>query len=175
MKERVDNMISVIAAMDEKRGIGKNNELLFRIPEDFERMRGLIKGHPLVMGRKTFESIGRVLPERTSIVITHDPNKVRGVSFYDPSVQIVSSLEEGIEQAKKSPGASEIFIFGGGQLFREAIGKGLVDRLYLTIVAGDYGADTFFPDYSGFARMINEQEGEENGVKYRFIDLEKGK
>src|SRR3990167_7755518 len=166
-------MISIIAAMDEKRGIGKNNDLLFRIPEDFERMRRLTKGHPLVMGRKTFESIGRVLPERTSIFVTHDPAKVSSVSFFTPRVQIVSSLEEGIERAKQSPGGDEIFIFGGGEIFREALEGGLVDKLYLTVVEGDYEADTFFPDYSEFKRVIKEEFGESKGIKFRFVDLER--
>jgi len=167
-------MISIIAAMDEKRGIGKNNDLLFRIPEDFERMRRLTKGHPLVMGRKTFESIGRVLPERTSIVVTHDPAKVSSVSFFTPEVQIVSSLGEGIEKAKQSPGGDEIFVFGGGEIFREAIEGGVVDRLYLTKVEGDWGANTFFPDYSQFKKVIHEEAGTEGEYKFRFIDLERG-
>jgi len=167
-------MINIIAAMDEKRGIGKNKDLLFRLSADFERMRRLTRGHPLVMGRKTFESIGRVLPDRTSIVVTHDPTKVRSVSFFTPEVQIVSSLEEGIEKAKQSPGGDEIFVFGGGEIFREAIEDGIVDRLYLTKVEGDYGADTYFPDYSKFKKVISEESGEENGVKYKFIDLERG-
>ncbi len=166
--------ISIIAAMDEKRGIGKNSDLLFRIPEDFERMRRLTRGHPLVMGRKTFESIGRVLPDRTSIVVTRDPERVKSVGFYSPQVQIVLSLAEGIEKAKRSPGFEEIFIFGGGEIFREAIEDGIVDRLYLTKVEGDYGADTYFPDYSDFKKIISEEEGESKGIKYKFIDLERG-
>lgn len=166
-------MISIIAAMDEKRGIGKNNDLLFKIPADFERMRRLTRGHPLVMGRRTFESIGRVLPERTSIVVTHDPNTVRSVNFFTLEVQIVSSLEEGIERAKQGPGEEEIFIFGGGEIFREALEGGLVDKLYLTVVEGDYGADTFFPDYSEFKKVIKEEFSESGGVKFRFVDLEK--
>lgn len=171
MKER---MINIIAAMDEKRGIGKNNDLLFRLSADFERMRRLTRGHPLVMGRKTFESIGRVLPDRTSIVVTHDPSKVKAVSFFIPEVQIVSSLEEGIEKAKQSPGGDEIFVFGGGEIFREAIEGGVVDRLYLTKVEGDFGADTFFPDYSQFKKIIHEEAGTEGKYRFRFIDLERG-
>ena len=166
--------ISIIVAIDDKRGIGKNNDLLFKIPADFERMRGLTRGHPLVMGRKTFESIGRVLPERTSIVVTHDPAKVSSVSFFTPRVQIVSSLEEGIEKAKQSPGEDEIFVFGGGEIFREAIEDGIVDRLYLTKVEGDFGADTYFPDYSQFRKVIHEEVGSEGEYKFRFIDLERG-
>jgi len=166
-------MINIIAAMDEKRGIGRNNDLLFRIPQDFERMRTLTRGHPLIMGRKTFESIGKVLPERTNIVVTRDPKRVRSVNFYSPQVQIVSALVQGIEEAKQSPGASEIFIFGGGEIFREAMEKGLVDRLYLTIAQGDFGADTFFPDYSEFKKVLREEFGESGEYKFRFVDLEK--
>ena len=168
-----NSKISIIAAMDEKRGIGKNNGLLFRLSADFERMRRLTRGHPLVMGRRTFESIGRVLPDRTSIVVTHDPAKVSSVGFFTPEVQIVSSLREGIEKAKQRPGGSYIFLFSGLEIFREAIEDGIVDRLYLTKVEGDYGADTFFPDYSEFKKIIAEESGESNGIKYKFIDLEK--
>jgi len=166
-------MINIIAAMDEKRGIGKNNDLLFRIPEDFERMRRLTRGHPIVMGRKTFESIGRVLPERTSIVVTRDPQRVKKINFYSSQVQIVSNLAEGIDKAKQCPGHEEIFIFGGGEIFKEALDKRLVDRLYLTIAEGDFHADTFFPDYSEFKKVIREEFGESGGIKFKFVELEK--
>ena len=164
-------MISIIAAMDEKRGIGKGNDLLFKIPEDFERMKKLTMGHPLVMGRKTFESLGRKLPGRSHIVITHDPSSLEGLPFSPDKT--VSSLEEGLEKAKSKDGSDEIFIFGGGQIFQEPIEKGLVDRLYLTIVQGDFGADTFFPDYSMFAKVISETKGQAEKYKYTFLDLEK--
>lgn len=137
-------------------------------------MKALTRGHPLVMGRRTFESIGKVLPDRTSIVVTHYPTKVRSLSFFAPEIQIVSSLEEGIEKAKQSPGALEIFIFGGGEIFKEALEKGLVDRLYLTIVQGDFNADTFFPDYSEFKKVLKEEFGESGEYKFRFVDLERG-
>ena len=138
--------VSIIVALDSKRGIGKNNDLLFNIPEDFKRMHQIISGHPLVMGRRTFESIGRVIPSNTSIIITH--GDYRFSEFVKTEEQrakciIVHSLEEGIEKAKKAPGSDNIIIFGGGQIFKEALEKNLVDRLYLTIVEGDYGADTF--------------------------------
>lgn len=137
-------------------------------------MKSLTRGHPLVMGRRTFESIGKVLPDRTSIVVTHDPTKVRSASFFVPEIQVVSSLEEGIEKAKRSQGSEEIFVFGGGEIFREALEKGLVDRLYLTIVQGDFGADTFFPDYSGFKKVLKEEFRESGEYKFRFVDLERG-
>lgn len=189
-------MINIIVAIDSKRGIGKNNDLLFKIPEDFKRMKRLTAGHPIIMGRKTFESIGRVLPGRTNITITRDKS-------FDPhkfclgkncDVFVCHSLEEAIQIARKkereatplrasfaeaskaeqgSEEQGEIFIFGGGQIFKEAIEKGLVDKLYLTVVEGDFGADTFFPDYSEFDKIISEESGESGEYKYRFLDLEK--
>lgn len=159
--------ISIIVAMDEKRGVGKNNDLLFRIPEDFKRMKQITWNHPLVMGRKTYESIGRPLPNRTNIIVTRDTQKALS------GCVVVGSLEEGIEVAKKSPGSDEIFLFGGAQIWKEALGKGVVDRLYLTLVKGDYGADTFFPEYSEFTKTIQRQERESDGYRYTFLDLEK--
>jgi dihydrofolate reductase len=163
--------ISIIAAFDDKRGLGKNNGLLFKIPEDFKRLRTLTTGHPLVMGRKTFASLGRLLPNRSHIVITHDPSRLQTLSYQPEAV--ATSIVEGIEKAKSFPGSEEIFIFGGGQIFREAIEKDLVDRLYLTLVKGDYGADTFFPDYPGFTKVIEKKEHVTEGYKYTFLTLER--
>lgn len=178
--------ISIVVALDQKRGIGKNNDLLFRIPEDLKRFRELTDGRPIIMGRKTFESIGRVLPNRTNIIITRDKN------FKATGTIIVHSLEEALEKARnvilskaKDLGDSsshhrltqndirsqEIFIIGGGQIFEQALP--LVQKLYLTLVEGDYGADTFFPDYSEFKKIVFEKSGESTGYKYRFLDLER--
>lgn len=157
-------MISIIVAMDSMRGIGKGNALLFKIPADFERMKNLTLGHPIIMGRKTFESIGRVLPNRTNIVITSNTDyEVEGAV-------VVNSLEMAIEAAKDADGGSEIFIFGGGQIFKESLEKGLVDKLYLTIVEGDYHADTFFPEYPGF-KIISEENREEGDYRFKFVEL----
>ncbi|MGI8420116.1 MAG: dihydrofolate reductase [Candidatus Levyibacteriota bacterium] len=163
--------VSIIVAIDEKGGIGKHNDLLFRIPEDHLRVRTLTREHPLVMGRKTFASLGRLLPKRTHIVITHDPQSLNSL-LYQPEV-IVSSVEEGIAAAKNAPGSEEIFIFGGGQIFKETIEKRLVDRIYLTVVKGDYDADTFFPDYSAFTKVLEKEEKEADGYQYTFLTLEK--
>ena len=174
-------MINIIAAIDSKNGIGKNGQLLFKIPEDFKRMKNLSMGHPIVMGRKTYESIGRVLPGRTNIIITHDENYT-----VDGGV-VVHSLEEALDAARKSPGADEIFIsrehkrsgkedpeifiFGGGEIFKQVIHK--VDRIYLTKVEGDFNADTFFPDYSDFKKIIKEESGQFENLKYKFLNLER--
>jgi len=169
-------MTSIIVAMDEKRGIGKNKDLLFRISEDFQRMSSLTRGHPIVMGRATWESLPekrRPLPERYNIVITRNNEFLINGAREGENFSVVKTLEEGIEKAKQSPGSDEIFIFGGGEIFKEALEKNLVDKLYLTIVEGDFGADTFFPDYSDFKKVIFEQSGESEGSKYKFLDLEK--
>jgi len=159
--------VSIIVAIDDKRGIGKNNDLLFKISEDFKRMKTLTNGHPLIMGRRTFESIGRVLPNRTNIIVTRDSR------FQFEGTVVVNSLEEGLEKAQKASGSEEVFIFGGGQIFKEALEKGLIDRLYLTIVKGNYEADTFFPDYSAFTKVIEKEEHKEDGYQYSFVTLEK--
>src|SRR5687768_8176699 len=97
--------------MDDKRGIGRGNELMWHIPEELKRFKEITTGHPIIMGRKTHESIKRLLPNRTNIIVTRDPNyKVEGGI-------VVHSIEEAIEKAKESDGGEEIFIIGGGQIY----------------------------------------------------------
>ena len=154
--------ISMIAAMDSKMGIGKNGTLPWSIPEDLQRVRSLTKGHTIIMGRKTFESIGHPLPDRTNIILT------RNLSYNSMGCPIVTSLNEAIEMAKDN-GESEVFIFGGGDVFAQGIA--LADELYLTIVEGDFGADTFFPDYSDFTRKIFEEEHQSGEYRYKYLTL----
>lgn len=116
------------------------------------------------MGRKTFEAIGRVLPGRTNVIITRD------LSYQAPGAIVCGSLEQALKAAKQKD-QREIFIFGGGQVFEEAMP--VVDRLYLTIVEGDFGADTFFPDYAAFKKVLYQKEGEFDILKYKFLDLER--
>ena len=158
-------LISLIVAASSNNAIGKSNQLLWHLPIDLKFFKNTTWAMPVIMGRKTFESIGRVLPGRTNIIITQNPD------FQAQDCVIVHSLEEGIEKAKDSKGSDEIFIFGGGQIFKEALEKNLVDKLYLTLVQGDFSADTFFPDYSHFSKEIFIGAGEENGVIYKFLEL----
>jgi len=157
--------ISAMAAVSDNKVIGKNNDLLFHIPEDFARMRRITTGHPLVMGRKTFESIGRPLPNRTNIVITRDSN------YKAEGIVVVRSLEEGIAQAKLSPGSDEIFIFGGGQVWAEAMPH--IDRLYLTVVHKTVDGDAFFPDYSEFSKVLEKEDHTFEDISYTFLTLER--
>jgi len=165
--------ISIIAAMDEKRGIGKNGDLLFKIPEDFKRMKELSIGHPIIMGRKTYESIGKVLPGRTNIIVTRNPNYVvDGAVILHSVIEAleVAHREEMLKQVQHD-NEREIFIFGGGEIFKQIMDR--VDKLYLTLVERDFQADTFFPDYSEFNKVVYKKYGEYNGLKYKFLDLER--
>ena len=165
--------------MDEKRGIGRDNGIPWHIPEDFKHFKELTLNHPIIMGRRTFESLGRLLPDRTHIVITHDVSdktSVEGLIWTD-------SLESAIEKAKKEKAlrqaqdkkeSDEIFIIGGGEIFKEALEKNLVDRLYLTIIDGDFGADTFFPDYSGFKETNSEKlDNGKNKFCFKILKIQK--
>lgn len=172
--------LSIIVAVDEKRGIGKNNDLLVKIPEDLKRFRKITTGHPVIMGRKTFESIGRVLPNRTNIIITRDSGYVSRHPELDSgsNVKVVDSLEKAIEIARKEEmlkpvqhdNEKEIFVIGGGQIFEQVLP--LADRIYLTFVKGDFEADVFFPDYSEFKKIVSQEEGESEGLTYTYFTLE---
>ncbi len=157
--------ISIMAAITDERGLGKDNDLLVKIPEDFVRMKALTMGHPIVMGRKRYESIGRPLPGRTNIVVTRDS------AYAVAGVTIAHSLENALEVAKKSSGFDEIFIFGGSQIFQQAIG--IVDRLYLTVIHKNFPADVFFPEYSNFTKVLEKKDEIFENVPYTFLTLEK--
>jgi len=165
--------------MGPNRELGRDNKLLWHISEDLKRFKTLTTGHVIIMGRKTYESIGKPLPNRYNIIITRDKDylkKNEGVSINQLiDTLVVDSLYEALQQAKseyiqhKFPG--EAFIIGGGQIYAEGIK--LVDTLYLTLVEGVYKADTFFPDYSMFKKVISKEEKEEKGQRFAFIELTK--
>jgi len=132
-------MISLIVAMTETRVIGVDNRLPWNIPEDLKRFKKITSGHPIVMGRKTYESIGRPLPHRTNIVVTRErAYRVEGGA-------VVHGFEEALDWARRSPGAEEIFVIGGSELFRQALP--IAHRIYLTEVHWPFEGDTFFPDF----------------------------
>ena len=130
-------MISLIAAIGKNNELGKGNTLLWSMPADMKHFQETTRGHTVVMGRKTFESIGRPLPNRKNIVITRDENYSR------QNIDIARSLEEALELAKLEKN-EEIFIIGGAEIYKQAIL--LADKLYIThIDAEDKNADVFFP------------------------------
>ena len=158
--------VSLIAAIaSENRALGKDNKLIYHIPEDLKRFKQLTSGHVIIMGRKTFESIGQPLPNRISVVITKDPD------YYAEGIEVAHSLEEALRLASLAQGNNELFVIGGGQIYQEAIN--VADKLYLTVVEGNPEADTFFPDYSEFKKVVSEEQRESDGYKYKFLVLEK--
>lgn len=159
--------ISIIAAVGRNnRAIGKAGTLLWRISDDLKRFKTLTTGHPIIMGRKTFESVGRALPNRTNIVIT------RNAGFRAEGVVVAKSLEEAIKITEHTP-QKENFIIGGGEIYRQALP--LADKLYLTLVESGADGDTFFPDWTkDFTRESFREERTDpaSGVKYAWVDLE---
>ncbi|MFZ2199518.1 MAG: dihydrofolate reductase [Microgenomates group bacterium] len=150
-------MISGIAVIGQKNELGNKNGLLWQVPGDLPRFKKLTMGHPIIMGRKTYESIGRELAGRTNIVVSRKGE--------------IDSIEKAIELAKKSPGSEEIFVIGGGEIYKLAMPY--IDKLYLTVVENSAEADTFFPDYSEFEKVLSDEPREENGIKYRYLTLER--
>lgn len=160
----------MIAAIQKKdRGLGKGNELLWRIPEDLKRFKELTTGHPIIMGRKTYESIGRPLPHRTNIIIT------RNADYAAPGCVVVTSLNEALTKAREVEKINgedvHIFIIGGGEIYNQAIAH--ADVLHLTLVDGDKEADAFFPDYSDFKTEIWREDHPESSPSYSWVDLGK--
>ncbi len=159
--------ISMIAAIGKNRELGKGGELIWRIPTDLKRVRALTMGHTLIMGRKTYESIGKPLPGRTTIVVSR-------TAFDIPGAIVVHSFENaltrarGIEKEKKD---GEIFIFGGAQIYAAALPH--AERIYLTLIdAEDPTADTFFPDYTQFSKVIEEKK-QDGDPAYTLTTLER--
>lgn len=156
--------ISAIAAISENRGLGKDNKLIWHISSDLKRFKQITQGHVVVMGRKTYESMGRALPNRINIIISRD------TSFSVPGSIVVQTIDEAISKAKELE-KDEIFIIGGGQIYSQTLP--MTDRLYLTVVKGQADADVFFPDYSSFKTVIESQEQVSDGYTYTFLTLEK--
>jgi dihydrofolate reductase len=161
-------MISIIVATAENGVIGKDNQLLWKLSADLKHFRMLTTGHSVIMGRRTFESIGRPLPSRTNIVISRqkDGPLLEGILK-------VNSFETAIETAKNHAGNEEIFIIGGGNVYEQAIK--ITDKVYLTEVKACIEGDTFFPaldadEWNEIAR-ISYPKDEKNEYDFDFVEL----
>jgi dihydrofolate reductase len=159
--------IAYVVAYDRKRGIGKDNALpAWDLPADRRRMRKLTMGKPLIMGRRTYDSIGRPLEGRTSIVLTRDP------SFHPEGVLVARTPDEALALAR---GADEAIVFGGAQVFRDFLPR--ADRLYLTEVDGTFDSDTFFPEVDEREWVETERSehapDERNAHGYTFRTLDR--
>lgn len=160
-------MLSFIFAMDKNRVIGKNNDLPWRLPEDLKFFKRVTMGHPIVMGRKTHESIGRALPGRENIIVTRDNNyKAEGCT-------VIHSVSEVERIGKESE--EEVFVIGGSELFKATFDA--ADRLYITYIEEEFEGDTFFPEFDEKEwKLLSKDKGlkdEKNIYDYFFMIYER--
>jgi dihydrofolate reductase len=158
-------MISYIVAHDPNLVIGKDNQLPWHLPGDLAYFKKQTMGKAMVMGRKTFESIGRPLPGRLNIVVTRNPDYVA------EGAVVVNTVEEAVSRAKEY--ASEVMVIGGAGIFNEMMDQ--VDRLYVTLVKQAFEGDTYFPEYRDSWVLVSKSEEHESGegVPYDYRIYEK--
>lgn len=159
-------MMSLVVAVSENGVIGSKNGLPWKLPDEMKRFRELTKGHAIVMGRKTWESIGRPLPERRMLVVTRDPSKLA-----DAPVEAFASLDEALAAA----GEGEVFVIGGGEIYREALPR--ADRVYFTRVHAVIDGDVTFPELpqSEWQETFRERHeaDERNAYAFTFLTYER--
>lgn len=161
-------MLSIIVAVSENNVIGKDNDLIWKLPRDMKHFKETTTGHCIIMGRKTFESNGRPLPNRTNVIISRDEN------YKADGCVIVHSLEDAIKEAKND---SEAFIIGGGVIYE--LTMPIVDRIYLTKIHHSFEGDTFFPELNMNDWNITEERffepDEKNIYPFTILTLDKKK
>lgn len=160
-------MITLIAAIAKNNALGKDNDLIWHLPADLKRFKKVTTGHPILMGRNTFESIGKPLPNRTSIIITRNNN------YFIDGCLIANSIEQAIELVE----GNDAFIIGGAQIYKEALKQNLVDRLDITVLHHEFEADAFFPkiDMNIWKEVAREdfKADEKNKYDYSFVSYER--
>jgi dihydrofolate reductase len=157
-------MLNIIAVIGKNRELGCDNKLLWNLPEDMKRFKRLTFGNVVIMGRKTFESIGFALPGRENIVISRNQN------YKADKIKTVTSIEEAINLAKEKYKNKEIFIIGGASVYKKSLPS--ADRLYLTLIDDSPKADTYFPEYEDiFKNKIVKEKGIDNGLNYEFLEI----
>lgn len=156
--------LSLIAAVARNGVIGRDNTLPWHLPEDLKRFRALTTGHHIIMGRKTYESINRLLPGRTTVIVTRNPDyRVTGAL-------VAASLQQAVELCG---GDEEAFLIGGAELFREGLRLG--DRVYLTEIDADFAGDVFMPALAPaeWREVAREKHVSEQGWDYSYINYER--
>lgn len=156
-------MIKLIVAKASNNVIGDKNNLIWHLPNDLKHFKNLTTGHPIIMGRKTYESLGRPLPNRTNIIITRDQN------FIDDQIIITHSLEQALAIANEIQ--EDVFVIGGGEIYKQAMEY--VDVIYLTEVHHEFNGDTYFPeiDEESFEEeeRVHHMKDEKHPYSYSFI------
>lgn len=160
-------MITIIAAFGKNYELGKDNDLIWHLPADLKRFKRTTTGHHILMGRNTFESIGKPLPNRTSVIITRNDN------YFMDGCLVANSLEEAIDLAE----GNNAFIIGGAQIYKQALESDLVDKLDVTIVHQNFEADVYFPeiDLKIWEETAREdfKADEKNKYDYSFVTFTK--
>jgi len=161
-------MITIIAAIAKNNALGKDNDLIWYLPGDLKRFKKTTTGHHILMGRNTFESIGKPLPNRTSIIIT------RNEKYFKDGCLVANSLEEAVELAKED---DQIFIIGGAQVYKYAMKNNIGDTLDITLVHHEFEADVFFPEIDPeiWKEVAREdfKADEKNKFDYSFLRFQK--
>ena len=156
--------VSIVVAISENHVIGKDNKLLWYLPNDLKHFKDITTGHTVIMGRKTFESVGKPLPKRRNIIITRQPITIEGC-------EVVNSIEAALQLCKSE---AEVFIVGGAEIYKQSLN--LTDRIYLTIVHKDFDGDSFFPEINKteWKEVSREdfESDEKNNLPYSFITLQ---
>ncbi|WP_162126465.1 dihydrofolate reductase [Flavobacterium phycosphaerae] len=155
-------MITLIAAVAENNALGKDNQLLWHLPDDFKRFKSLTSGHYIIMGRKTFESFPKPLPNRTHVIITRQKN------YAPEGCIVVNSLEDAIAVCPKD---EEVFVIGGGEIYTQSIA--MADKIDITKVHQHFEADTFFPEIDlKLWKLISEEfhpKDEKHAFDFTFL------
>ena len=150
-------MITLIAAAAENNALGKNNDLIWHLPDDFKRFKAITSGHYIIMGRKTFESFPKPLPNRTHVIITRQKN-------YNPeNCIVVNSLEKALAACPKN---EDRFIIGGAEIYKLSLS--IIDRIELTRVFGKFEADAFFPEINSKEWELVKEEPHEVDEKHQY-------
>ena len=149
-------MISIIVAVAANGVIGDNNSLLWHISEDLRNFKRITSGHPVIMGRKTFESLGRPLPNRTNVVVSRTATAIDGC-------RVAAALDEAIAMFSAD---EEAFIIGGAQIYAQALDA--ADKIYITRVGRDYEGDTSFPEWDATRWRLTSREEFPRGEKYPY-------
>ena len=156
---------AIIAAVAANRIIGKDNDLVWRLPADLRHFKNITSGHYIIMGRKSFESIGKPLPNRTSIIITRNPD------YKQEGALVANSLEAALEKAENDK-QDKVFILGGGQIYRNALS--ISDYMYITELHESFEGDTLFPeiDQAIWREVLREDfpADEKNRYDYSFVE-----
>jgi len=158
-------IVSAIVAIGQNNAIGKNNQLLWHLPNDLKHFKDITSGHTIIMGRKTFDSVGKPLPKRRNIIITRQDISIEGA-------EVVHTIDQALALCK---GEEEVFIGGGAEIYKMAMPK--TDRIYLTVVHQSFDADAYFPEIDQNEWKETERENhaadEKNDIPYSFITLER--